>query len=104
MKRTLAAAALAAILLIGALGNAQATPSSVIFIPSLDIQPYKSNHFGLDTYFNPTKGNLTGIETGGSLVDVGWTYGLAKNLEVGVDYIGGADEPLLGNVKYALLT
>ncbi|HEY7585853.1 MAG TPA: hypothetical protein VH866_05030, partial [Candidatus Deferrimicrobiaceae bacterium] len=38
-------------------GTATATPSTQIWIPSTDIQPYKTLHFGFDTYIRDGKEN-----------------------------------------------
>jgi hypothetical protein len=74
-----------------------ATPSTLIWIPSVDIQPAGTWHLGIDNYFTSTDGYR-------SPTDVGLTYGLAKGrAELGIDYMGGSDDPLYLNGKYLLM-
>ncbi len=76
---------------------AGATPSTLVWIPSTDIQADGTWHWGLDTYFTP---RASGQETG---VDVGLTYGFARGRgEVGVDYVTPNAERLFFNAKYLL--
>lgn len=76
---------------------AWSTPSTLVFIPSTDVQAPKTWHFGLDTYF-------TFDSTGtGNIVDTGITYGLPGRFEIGLDHIGGADDPILANAKWQLM-
>jgi hypothetical protein len=76
-----------------------ATPSTQIWNPSTDIQAPKTWHLGIDNYFsivdNKTKAYAFAT-------DVGLTYGLFKNLEVGIDFLEPAADPLYFNVKYGL--
>ena len=52
--------ALAAFALCGLTATiASATPSTQIWIPSTDIQPYKTVHFGFDTYRTHQAGSRT---------------------------------------------
>src|SRR5689334_20962202 len=84
---------LSALLFAGSCLPALATPSTIIYIPSTDIQAPKTMHFGIDSYFtfdNQGTGNVT---------DTGLTWGF-KRFEVGVDHIGGTNEPFLGNAKF----
>jgi hypothetical protein len=90
LRTALATLALAS----AALGTAWSTPSTIIFIPSTDVQAPKTWHFGLDSYFT-----FDGTGTGNT-VDTGLTYGLPGRLEVGFDHIGGTDDPFLGNLKW----
>ncbi len=83
-----------AILLIGGLfsalasGTALATPSTQIWIPSTDIQPYGTFHLDLDTYVRTRK-------TGGSYAPIMYDMGVLAGVlpfkkvqaEVGVDYM-----------------
>lgn len=102
------AAGLAATLaLLGAIfaGVAGATPSTQIWIPSTDVQPYKTLHFGFDTY---VRGNSDddGSRTA-PLVVLGLTGGVLPfeklQAEVGIDVMsagGDADRyPLFFNAK-----
>jgi hypothetical protein len=76
-----------------------ATPSTQIWNPSTDIQELHKWHLGIDDYFsvvsNDTKPNQTST-------DVNLTYGLIKNLEVGIDIFEPRQDPEQFNVKYGL--
>lgn len=86
--------ALALGLLMIVVGVAGATPSTLVWIPSTDIQADGTWHLGIDNYFTPTAGSK-------SPTDVGLTYGLLSGkLEVGLDYFGGQDDPFYVNAKY----
>lgn len=77
------------------MGTVNATPSTLIWIPSTDIQPSGTGHIGIDTYA-PSKGD--------ALLDYGLTFGTGK-LEYGIDYLnidGGVDSPVRWNAKYLL--
>lgn len=88
--------ALLLILALCTLGAAFATPSTLVWIPSTDIQPDQTWHLGVDNYFTPESGYR-------SPTDVGLTYGFAKGrAEAGVDYFGGQDDPFFLNAKYLL--
>jgi hypothetical protein len=90
-------AVLTGLLALVACTAALATPSTLVWIPSTDIQPDKTFHLGIDNYFDATDGFR-------SPTDVGLTYGLlGGRAEVGVDYMGGQDNPILFNAK-GLLT
>lgn len=84
-------------------GVAQATPSTQIWIPSTDIQPYKMVHFGLDSYIKTA--SQDGV-TEPTVTNLGLTAGVLPwekfRMEVGLDYrdIGGNHTyPLLFNAK-----
>ncbi|MCE5216453.1 hypothetical protein LLH03_05390 [bacterium] len=86
-------------ILLAVLGTtvAHATPSTLIWIPSTDIQADGTWHLGIDNYFTKTDGYR-------SPTDVGLTYGLlGGKAEVGVDYLGGSDDPLYFNAKCLLV-
>lgn len=89
-----------ALLLVAALctvGAVFATPSTLVWIPSTDIQPDKTWHLGIDNYFTADAGYR-------SPTDVGLTYGFAKGrAEAGIDYFGGQDDPFFFNAKYLVL-
>ncbi|HEY7585888.1 MAG TPA: hypothetical protein VH866_05205, partial [Candidatus Deferrimicrobiaceae bacterium] len=56
--RSISRVAFAAVLMcLVSAGTATATPSTQIWIPSTDIQPYKTLHFGFDTYIRDGKEN-----------------------------------------------
>jgi hypothetical protein len=91
------------VLLVLFAGISYATPSTQIWIPSTDIQPYKKFHFGLDTYIKTKKQNGTNEPT---VTNLGLTAGVLPfekvQMEVGIDYrdIGGNhDDPLYFNAK-----
>jgi hypothetical protein len=74
-----------------------ATPSTQIWNPSTDIQAVKTWHLGIDNYFSvkDNKDNPVAFPT-----DVGLTYGLVKNLEVGIDFFEPSANPVQFNAKY----
>lgn len=76
-----------------------ATPSTLVTIPSTDIQAKGTWHLGVDSF----------VYNGGDsaptpLIDAGVTYGVLPRVEVGADLINGTDSPLWGNAKVQLLT
>jgi hypothetical protein len=91
-------------------GTAYATPSTQIWIPSTDIQPYKTFHLNLDTYIRSGKestGNLTGAAADQNLPPVyvfGPTVGVLPfekiQAEVGFDLIYGGANTNVGLDKY----
>lgn len=93
---------LAALVLVLAAGLAFATPSTQIWIPSTDIQKFKTFHFGMDSYV--TAGEDTGLTT----TVFGLTAGVLPfekvQAEVGIDYkdfSGSHADPLYFNAKVA---
>ncbi|MDD5773401.1 MAG: hypothetical protein PHX78_08070 [bacterium] len=76
---------------------AHATPSTQIWNPSTDIQAVKTWHLGIDNYFSvkDNKDHPVAFPT-----DVGLTYGLVKNLEVGIDFFEPSENPVQFNAKY----
>ena len=86
MTKTIKIATLAMALTMAASGVALATPSTQIWIPSTDIQPYKTLHLGVDGYIRTTsKGG------GANTYDAGLTAGVLPfekvQAEVGIDYM-----------------
>ena len=79
--------------------KAHATPSTQIWNPSTDIQAVKTWHLGIDNYFS-VKDNLD--HPYAFPTDVGLTYGLIKNVEVGVDTLYPSEHPLYFNAKYGI--
>src|SRR3990172_8530653 len=84
-------------------GVAYATPSTQIWIPSTDVQPYKKVHFGLDTYIKTA--SQDGV-TEPTVTNLGLTVGVLPfekfQTEIGLDYrdIGGNHTyPMLFNAK-----
>jgi len=76
-----------------------ATPSTQIWNPSTDIQGYKTVHLGIDNYFSVLENDTKAYALG---TDVGLTYGIYNNLEVGIDIIEPAVNPFLFNAKYGI--
>jgi hypothetical protein len=76
------------------------TPSTQIWNPSTDVQTYKTFHFGIDNYFSIFKNSTKSYALG---TDVGLTYGLIKNLEVGIDLVEPIASPVYFNVKYGVV-
>ncbi len=80
-----------------AVGEAAATPSTLVWIPSTDIQPRGTWHLGLDNYFTARKTDQA------TVYDLGLEYGLAGGrAEVGLDYVSPNDDPVFLNAKYLL--
>jgi hypothetical protein len=77
-------------------GAAYSTPSTLIWIPSTDIQPAKVGHLGIDVYV-PSAGN--------TLTDFGLTIGDGKGIEGGIDYLSmtGQQDPVRFNAKVSIL-
>lgn len=89
-----------ALYLLG-IGAAYATPSTEFWTPcTTDVQPCGTYHIGVDNYF--TVFNKRGH---GSFFypDVGLTVGVFScrkvSSELGIDYLGGADHPIILNGK-----
>jgi hypothetical protein len=99
--RWIAVTALMALILLT--GIAHATPSTQIWIPSTDIQKFKTFHFGLDTYIK-TEGIDGATEP--TVTNIGITAGVLPfekvRAEAGIDYrdIGGSHTyPIYFNAK-----
>ncbi len=75
--------------------SAFATPSTLIWIPSTDIQPDKVTHITYDNYVTP----------GSSVPNIGvygLTYGVGNKIELGFDYITNVQKPWVFNAKALL--
>jgi hypothetical protein len=106
MKMLLKSLVLASIITLVVTGVAGATPSTQIWIPSTDIQAFKTFHLGFDDYVRVQKnpdGSYSPI-----IYDAGLTAGVLPfekiQMEVGIDYIRyGAtpydDSPVYFNFK-----
>ncbi|MBI4634288.1 MAG: hypothetical protein HY742_10405 [Deltaproteobacteria bacterium] len=88
-------------------GTAWATPSTQIWIPSTDIVPFKTVHFGFDTYIK-TESRDDGT-TESTVTNLGLTAGALPfktvQMEVGIDYRdtgGNHVYPLLFNAKVGI--
>jgi len=79
-------AALAIVMTLAASTAAFATPSTQIWIPSTDIQPFATGHLNIDTYIRTTSNG-----GGSNVIDIGPTVGVLPfekvQAEVGFDYI-----------------
>jgi hypothetical protein len=107
MKRISKILGMAMALTIAATGIAMATPSTQIWIPSTDVQGYKTLHLGIDNY---TRTSSEGAANRPNVYDLGLTAGVLPfekiQAEVGVDYItngvsGFDGNPISFNVKLA---
>ena len=93
MKRITKVLALAMTLTAMATGVAMATPSTQIWIPSTDIQAYKTLHLGIDNYIRTS--NKGGFP---NFYDLGLTAGVLPfeklQAEIGIDYLEGGQGAL----------
>jgi len=90
-------------------GNvSRATPSTIIWIPSVDFQGFNSWHLGIDNYIRTQKDN--GVR-GAGMYDFGLTVGVLPfkkiQAEVGIDYLSMGDNvyddhPIYFNAKVGL--
>ena len=80
-----------------AAGTCFATPSTLVWIPSTDIQGLKTWHFGVDDLIN--YGSPEKIKADATVVGI--TYGVAEGFEVGLDVFSGIDDPLFLNAKWS---
>jgi hypothetical protein len=101
MKKMIKMAA-AVFTLVGAFsGMAFATPSTQIWIPSTDIQPFKTVHLNVDAYFRASgvaKSPPSGTATrDANVYDIGPTVGILPfekiQAEIGFDYLTNANDP-----------
>jgi hypothetical protein len=98
-------ALLTLIALVMTINFAKATPSTIIWIPSVDFQVYKTLHMGIDNYIRTSKDN--GVR-GAGMYDIGLTLGVLPfkkvQAEIGFDYLSMGDNvyddhPLYFNAK-----
>jgi len=99
---------LALIALVMTVGISKATPSTIIWIPSIDFQAFKTMHLGIDNYIRTSKDN--GVR-GAGIYDFGLTMGVSPfqkfQAEVGVDYLSMGDnvyddKPMYFNAKVGM--
>jgi hypothetical protein len=99
---------LATTLTMAATGIAMATPSTQIWIPSTDVQAYKTFHLGIDNYLRVAKGANGSRQP--NTYDIGPVVGFLPfeklQGEIGFDYlVNGTDvndnHPWSGNIKLA---
>lgn len=113
MKNMVKILSLAMLIVAAAAGAALATPSTQIWIPSTDIQPYKDLHLNIDSY---VRASSIGKSTGNPNVrdtnvwDIGPTIGILPfeklQAEVGFDVLLNSsapndNHPVSGNFKVA---
>jgi len=95
-------------------GAAFATPTSQVWIPSTDTQPFKTMNIGIDNFFRdsgePEAPPGPGASRDANTLDIGLTFGVLPfdkvRLEVGCDYLVTANDPndqhpWSGNLKLA---
>jgi len=111
LGRILAMASTAVVL---ASGVAMATPSTQIWIPSTDVQAYKTLHLGIDNYFRASavskSAPTASAQRDANVMDIGLTAGVLPfeklQMEIGFDYLVIANNPndnhpVSGNFKLA---
>lgn len=107
MKRLSRILITAMALTIAATGVAMATPSTQIWIPSTDVQAFKTLHLGLDNYLRTSSGDS---DTRPNVYDLGLTAGVLPfekvQAEIGIDYLvngvsGYDSNPVYFNAKLA---
>ena len=88
MRKSIRTIILGSVLTLAASTAALATPSTQIWIPSTDIQTYKTLHLGIDNYVR-TSSNLGNA----NYYDIGLTAGVLPfekiQAEIGIDYLDG---------------
>ena len=88
--------------IVGGTSLLKATPSTIIWIPSVDFQGYKSFHLGIDNYAYDFKSGTPGSGTAFP-TDLGLTVGVLPSTdvqaEIGVDYFMPQLSPWLFNAK-----
>ena len=99
---------LATTLTMAATGIAMATPSTQIWIPSTDVQAYKTFHLGIDNYIRADRNSVGGRDA--NVYDIGPVVGFLPfeklQGELGFDFLGNSTEPndnhpWSGNIKLA---
>ncbi|AJE04004.1 hypothetical protein [Geobacter pickeringii] len=98
MKKAMKILSLATALFTMTTGVALATPSTQIWIPSTDIQPYKQFHLNIDNYFRASGvPKATTATRDANVMDIGPTVGILPfekvQMEVGFDYLVAANDP-----------
>ena len=101
MKKSMKIVSLAMTLVVTAAGAAMATPSTQVWIPSTDIQGYKTLHLGIDNYFRASGVSKSAPSPGATrdanIMDIGLTAGVLPfekiQMEVGFDYLAIANDP-----------
>lgn len=99
MKKSLLVSLCALGIMAAGTGRACATPSTQIWNPSTDIQAVRTFHLGIDNYFSIVNNDT---DPYAFATDLGLTYGVLKNVEVGFDLFEPSADPLQLNAKVAL--
>lgn len=88
----------------GTMSVAMATPSTQIWIPSTDIQPFGTVHYGIDNYIRTQK-DANGVY-GSGIYDTGLTAGVSPfskiQAEIGIDYLNMGDNNIDNAKNYDL--
>jgi hypothetical protein len=108
MRKMMKVFSLAMMFVVTAAGAALATPSTQIWIPSTDIQAFKTVHLGIDNYFRASgEDGFRDV----NVMDVGLTAGILPfekiQAEIGFDYLTIAanpndSHPFSGNFKIGM--
>jgi hypothetical protein len=100
MEKMIKIVTLAMTLTLAVSGAALATPSTQIWIPSTDIQPFGTVHLNIDNYFRSSGvGDASGspLKRDANVMDIGPTVGVLPfekiQAEVGFDYLTIANDP-----------
>jgi hypothetical protein len=101
MAKTMKIFALVLSILTATCGAVLATPSTQIWIPSTDIQPFKTFHLGIDNYFRAShkadSPPAAGSTRDANIMDIGPEMGVLPfeklQMEVGFDYLVLANDP-----------
>ena len=92
LKRLTKLVLLSAVALLMTVNGVKATPSTIVWIPSVDFQTYKTLHLGIDNYIRTEKDNGN---RGAGVYDFGLTMGVSPfqkvQVEIGVDYLSMGD-------------
>jgi hypothetical protein len=110
MKKSMKIVSLAMTLTMAATGAALATPSTQIWIPSTDVQAFKTAHLGIDNYIRASaKSGVPGnLNRDTNVYDIGPEVGILPfekvQAEVGFDFYGNStnpndNHPFSGNFK-----
>jgi hypothetical protein len=93
-----------AVAVLVSINVAKATGSTQIWIPSTDIQAFKTLHLGLDNYIRTEKQSDGFLGTG--IYDAGLTGGISPfskvQAEIGIDFLNMGDRNLDNNKNYDL--
>src|ERR1035437_6210188 len=96
--------AICAIALFSTINVAMATGSTQIWIPSTDIQGFKTVHLGIDNYIR-TQADASGVY-GSGMYDMGVTTGISPfsevQAEIGIDYLNMGDNNSSNALNYDL--